>query len=328
MDIPDVNATPLFHRSSFVDERHRILYVETPKAACTSIKYMLRSLVDAKPPRFSPYQVQTSAIMWVHTRDEMPFPTFGSLSAQRRHEIVTAPDWFKFCVIRHPYDRFFSAWRDKIFLVEPGFEQYQSDKSQKFVEFTDFADKVLDENPHTCDEHWRLQVSLLQPDYFNYTHIYDISRVGDLLTDLRQHLAAQGVTDKELVLPRSNESWPIRPDGFLTPDITARLRQYYRLDFERFNFPEREATAAVAATAASLVNDYTDAVYDRNRVIMELVAFSRRQRHLRRMVYFMAGKIVDSPVGQKGRSLVKTGMRKAAGSLQMAAPRRGRTANT
>ena len=31
---------------------------------------------------------------------------------------MTGPGWFRFCVVRHPYDRFFSAWRDKIFITD------------------------------------------------------------------------------------------------------------------------------------------------------------------------------------------------------------------
>jgi len=312
----------LLHHNSYVDERHRILYIGTPKVACTSIKYMLRELVEAKPLRFRPQDEHTSEVMRIHTRSLMPLPTFGSFNPARRREIMDDPAWFRFCVIRHPYDRFFSAWRDKIFIVEPGFEKHQLDKSRKFVEFTDFVDKALSEDPRACDVHWRLQVSLLQPDYVKYTQIYELSRVSDMLVDLRAHLAAQGVTDKVLTLPRNNESWSIRPDGFLTNEIMARLRAYYHRDFERFNFPEREASVVTAISAASLVNEYTNAIYDRNRVIMAHVESTNRKRLPQRAARFVMLKLNRSETVIKARALLKESLRKLGESVGAVLSRR------
>jgi hypothetical protein len=300
----------LLHHNSYVDEQHRIVYIGTPKVACTSIKYMLRDLVKAKPLRFRPQDEHTSDVMRIHTRSLMPLATLGSFNPRRREDIMNSPDWFRFCVIRHPYDRFFSAWRDKIFIVEPGFEMHQLDKSKKFVEFSDFVDKAMTEDARACDVHWRLQVSLLMPDYFNYKHIYELSRVADMLVDLRGHLAAQGVTDKVLELPRNNESWSIRPDGFMTNEIMARLRAYYHLDFERFKFPEREPTAVTPTKAASLVNEYTNAIYDRNRVIMAHVNSTNSKRLPQRAVRYAMLKVSRSEPVIKGRGLLKDGARK------------------
>jgi len=268
----------LLGHGSYVDERHRIVYVETPKVACTSIKFLLRGLDEYKPLRFLSYSHASTAPQRIHDRNQMPLPPISAFSRARQQSILNDPGWFRFCVVRHPYDRVFSAWRDKIFFVEPGYEKYQSDKTKKYVEFTDFVTKVLAEDPYHCDVHWRLQVSLLLPDFINYTRIYEISDVSSIPADLQAHLATIGVTGKPLVLQRINESWPIAPDNFLAPDITASLRAFYSADFERFKFPERETKVAAPASAATLVNEFSDAVYDRNRVLMDHVLRANRRR--------------------------------------------------
>ena len=50
-------------------------------------------------------------------------------------------------------------------------------------------------------------------------------------------------------------------------DAIAALRVFYDADFRTFGFPEVSATDGPASMAASIVNAYTDAIFDRNRVI-------------------------------------------------------------
>lgn len=297
----------LLSHASFVDERHRIVYVETPKVACTSIKFMLRSLSDSRPLRFFPHSHASTASQRIHDRHQMPLRQIASFPRARQESIMNGPGWFRFCVVRHPYDRVFSAWRDKIFVVEPGYEKYQSDKTKKFVEFTDFVAAILTEDPYTCDVHWRAQVSLLLPDQMDYTHIYDMQNVSQIPADLEAHLEAAGASGNTLIMPRINESLPIASDHFMTQDIMASLRKFYDADFERFGFAEREAKISVGASAASLANEYSDAVYDRNRVLMDHVLRASRQRRLVRAAGVVCLALVCAAAGFIALSMVMTG---------------------
>jgi len=306
-DPKDTAIRHLLGHASFVDERNRIVYVETPKVACTSIKFMLRDLSDSKPLRFVPYSHASTVPQRIHDPNQMPLRPVSSFPRSRQRAILTEPGWFRFCVVRHPYDRVFSAWRDKIFVVEPGYEKYQADKTKKFVEFTDFITRILAEDPHNCDVHWRLQVSLLLPDYVDYTRIYDMQSVSRIPADLQAHLEAIGVTEKTLILPRINESLPISSDNFMTPDIAASLRQFYDADFQRFEFPERETKVEAAASAASLVNEFSDAVYDRNRVLMDHVWRANRQRREMRALAVLTMVLICAALGSWALSLLMTG---------------------
>ncbi|WP_298283248.1 sulfotransferase family 2 domain-containing protein [Acidocella sp.] len=261
---------------SFVDEPRRILYVATPKVACSSVKLLLRGLATDTPLRFSPMARQTSLSMLIHDRGQTPLPPLTAFSGARLQAILSGPGWFRFCVTRHPYERFFSVWRDKIFLTEPGFEPYLPSARAKFVEFQAFFERVMaTETPLTCDTHWRAQTALLFPGEIAYTHIYDLADLARLPADLAAHLAAQGHHGAPPALPRLNQSWSIPVGRFLTPQVAAGLQEFYQTDFARFAYaPERDFTTT-PARAAEFVTPATDAVFERNRVIEQYYQHAR-----------------------------------------------------
>jgi hypothetical protein len=250
---------------TYVDERRRILYVETPKCGCSSIKYLL---AGNRAFHFNPLARQTKLDMMIHDREQNPLPPLTALPADRLSDILQGPGWFRFCVVRQPAERFFSAWRDKIFLVEPGMENYLPTDGRRFVEFADFYERVVyGEDPTACNVHWRSQVALLLPDLIDYSRIYPIGELDRLPEDLRGHLAAAGLPDDVPEMRRVNESYAVSPDGFLTPDVLAGLRDFYRADFERFAFDEAKVGWAAPRRAADIANQFTDAIFDRNRLI-------------------------------------------------------------
>ncbi len=261
---------------SYVDERRRILYVATPKVACSSIKTMLRALVTSAPLRFNPLIDETTLPMLIHDRQQMPLPPLTAFSGERLQEIISKPGWFRFCVIRHPYDRFFSVWREKIFLIEPGFEAYAPPGDDKFVEFEHFLAQVIShDDPCRCDPHWQAQVSLLLPDDIAYTRIYDISEISNLPGDLKTHLVAIGINEDVPPLPKINRSWSIPAEGFLTVDVMAALHQFYHADFARFNFPNVDKHGSSTTKAADWVNEFSNGVFERNQMIIEHIRHAR-----------------------------------------------------
>jgi hypothetical protein len=259
---------------SYVDEKRRILYVETPKGGCSSIKYLLRG---NQPLHFNPAASESRLDMMIHDRTQQPLPALTHFQGAQLSDILSGPGWFRFAVLREPCERFFSAWRDKIFLCEPGFDRFVPRDGSRYVEFTDFAQKVLSEDdPERCDPHWRAQTALIAPDLIAYSRIYDITELSELPGDLAEHLAEIGQETAPLQLRRVNESFSVTPDGFLTPEILAALRHFYRADYSRFTFAPPAVGWAQPRKAADLVNSFTDAVFDRNRT---LSAYSTWAKH-------------------------------------------------
>jgi hypothetical protein len=253
---------------SYVDERRRILYVETPKCGCSSIKHLLRSLAGAGPLGFNPTLGESRLDMMIHDRGQSPLPPLTSFPDSSLDEIVNGEGWFRFAVVRDPAERFFSAWRDKIFLCEPGYERYLTETGKRYIEFEDFYRRVIErEDPETCNPHWRAQSALMLPDRIAYVRIYDIGELNQLPQDLTTHLAAIGQPAEVPVLGRTNEGLTIRADGFLTPEVLANLRYFYRADYARFDFPLSTIAWSEPRKAAELINSFTDAVFERNRAI-------------------------------------------------------------
>ena len=263
---------------TYVDERRRILYVETPKCACTSIKHLLRSLNTGTGLAFNPATPETRTDMMIHDRGQIPLRPLTAFQGKALADIVQGEGWFRFCVVRHPIERFFSAWRDKVFLCEPGFERYLA-PGRRHVDFTDFYRRIVaHEDPLTCDVHWRMQAALLLPDQIAYSRIYGLNELATLDSDLRQHLSRIGQPADLPPLQRFNEGFAISPEGFLSPEIVAGLRTYYSADFAQFGFPEFEIAPAPERTAADVVNQFTDAVFERNRMIAAHYEWQKRSR--------------------------------------------------
>ena len=253
---------------SYVDEQRRILYIETPKVACSSIKYMLRKFVTSAPLQFNPCMLETKMEMLIHDRGQMPLLPLTAFPEDKINEIISDPGWFRFCVVRHPYDRLFSAWRDKIFITEPGFETYIKNFDNKFVELSDFVDQITkNEDSSNCNHHWRSQVSLLLPDVIRYSKIYDIKNLKSLPSDLMDHFNQFGFYTKLPPLENVNKSWSIHADRFITSDIARKLRQFYSADFDKFGFLERDKIISSPVNCVDFTNEFSDAVFDRNRVI-------------------------------------------------------------
>jgi hypothetical protein len=217
--------------------------------------------------------------MYIHDNSQMPYRTLGSFSPSEVKEIVTAPGWFRFGVVRDPVDRFFSAWRDNVFLCRPGNERFLNAGDQRHVEFEHFLNLVLGEDdPLTCDAHWRAQWAILRPTEIAYTRLYALNELDGLRDDIGRHLSAHGHEGGAPPIPRFNEGYDIGPEGFVEAATAERLHRFYSVDYDAFGFSKRLVPQSEKRTAAALTNSYTDAIFERHRVIAAHVYVSQLQR--------------------------------------------------
>jgi len=140
-------------------ERHRAVYVEIPKVACTSIKTVLAELVgvDLSETAGNPHEAR-----W-----PTPPPASGAGPM--------FPGLFAFAFVRNPWDRLVSCYRDKIlgevdgftyFTIRPGvanclarFEAFVA--GMAFDEFVRAVASIPDED---ADAHFRSQHSFVTDD--------------------------------------------------------------------------------------------------------------------------------------------------------------------
>jgi hypothetical protein len=234
--------------ATYVLPRWKTVYISVPKAACTSLKWLVADLQDESPERFyNTLSRETGRSMTVHHRYRWKHtPTLHELSDEQLEEIRPDNGWFVFAVVRHPSTRLWSGWQSKFLLGEPRFRAMYPDApwpripqtTKEVVEgFQDFV-RAMDEERHRSlfhDRHFRAQTRLLQVDQMPYSRIYQTSQINVLLEDLADHLEPLGL-DTMPLLHRSNET-PLRPIRSLFDDQTMEIiGRQYASDFDHFDF--------------------------------------------------------------------------------------------
>ena len=126
---PGYIATRL-RSSTYVSLSHRYLYFEVPKAACTSLKYLISRLENC-PPMLESDSLRHSVLHSddvarrddiIHIRDRFPVASLMDLDSENQREVLESSDFLRFAVVRNPYARLVSAWRNKVLVCHPGFE--------------------------------------------------------------------------------------------------------------------------------------------------------------------------------------------------------------
>jgi hypothetical protein len=279
--LPHLDVRTIAHRlsyGSFVSLEHKILYLETPKAACTTIKGLLRELCGAPPIEYRVgAQRESRRDMFIHIRSNVPVPSLLDLDEQTQRHVLTAPDFLRFSIVRNPYSRLVSAWRNKIMLCEPGYEHIYrklmgdmpSLDSKKILAFEQFL-RFIENEPdlRSCNPHWQRQVDLLLYPAVPYTHIGKLEQLPMTLDLIGKHLGAA----KPLWVGRSNSTGGGGRDP-IDAATAARIHALYAEDFKTFDYDReswqnisepRDDPAVVAETR------FIDEIIERNLIISYL----------------------------------------------------------
>ena len=236
--------------ATYVMSRWKTVYVSVPKAACTSLKWLVADLQGEDPERF--YQAmsrETGRSMTIHHRARWQrTPMLNELSDEELAEIHPDNGWFVFGVVRHPSARLWSGWQSKFLLREPHFVAHYPEApwprlpegtSDVVEDFQSFV-RTLEREPGQAifhDRHFRSQSRLLRDDKVPYSRIYRTAEIGELMRDLEAHLRPFGLEEMP-GLRRSNET-PLLPVASLfTPQVNATIARHYEADFERFGYPD------------------------------------------------------------------------------------------
>jgi hypothetical protein len=221
---------------SFASSAAAYLFIETPKAACSTMKWALALLNGGIATR-RPIPPESTLAMCVHNRRLHPVKNIFHLSDENARHILTSDDVVRFCVVRNPYARFVSAWSDKIRQLEPGYTKFcrkilADAKSGKSV------DELHD--PKSCNHHWQEMKHLLMPDAIAYTHVL---KTETLARDLAPILARIAPDEDAKTLLRSastNESLPVAWKQHYDERLADAVYAFYHSDFEFFGY-ERDS---------------------------------------------------------------------------------------
>lgn len=227
---------------TFVLRREKVVYVSTPKVACTSLKSLIAQVGGEDLDSIGPDHIHNRKL-WsrVPTLHELPDDELAGISGNN--------GWHIFAVVRHPTERLWSAWQNKLLLrvprildrtpeaYVPALPRSTGDVEQSFRRFVlGMAGGALDRLMR--DPHFRPQQHVLAAGRMPYTRVYTIDELREVVADLEARLREAGSTPLP-PLPASN-STPLRPlRSMFTDEVQAAIRHAYAADFRRW-FPDEE----------------------------------------------------------------------------------------
>lgn len=272
---------------TFVSLDKRYLYFQVPKAACTQIKHILRTIEGAPPIQFFAGRVWvTHREMFIHARPNMPLPSLIDLDDRTQREVLESQDFFRMTIVRNPYKRLISAWRNRVLFCEPiGREVYiklrgslPGVRNKSVVSFEEFVDYLENRcNLSTCDDHWRRQVDHIFFPALNFSCIGRVEQLGDALEKFEQHLGLS----EPLVADGRNVSFPIGAASY-TQELADKVYSLYQRDFEILGYDRNGWSASSNGKPARKTGVPEKAIYDeiieRNLVILGLYEERKRLR--------------------------------------------------
>ena len=240
----DVHQSFSYH--GWVVPEYKCVCMTVPKVACTTVKVTLYYLAGNPAPTESNH---------VHGLDVGLF--LRKYSTEEIVEILTSPEWVRFCFVRNPYHRLLSAYKSKI--GNPSDSQYlwlhdaireklnypAGDGCPRAkVTFADFV-RFLSEcggkvryelKPDAIyDGHFNAQSRILMQDLIKYDFI---GRFENFADDFKTVLTRLGAPEETIALAseKRNATAHVPLNAAYSRELAALALELYRDDFEAFKY--------------------------------------------------------------------------------------------
>ena len=270
-------------QSTFVSVRKRYLYFEVLKAASTQMIELLRAVENAPPMKvFVDGQQETRRDQFIHARQNVPLRSLAHLDDKTQRDVLESPDFLRITVVRNPYTRLVSAWRNKVFLCEPqGIDVYLQIKGgmpglhqKSLVSFKEFVDYLESEcDLSTCDPHWRRQVDHTFFPALNFSFVAKVEQLEEGLRPLARHLGLS----ESLIADGKNESLPVAIASY-SRELAEKVYSLYKPDFEILGYDRNTWAASQQNASRQPMNGNVsisdekliDEIIERNLIILNL----------------------------------------------------------
>jgi hypothetical protein len=218
---------------SRVSDRHKYVAFMAAKAACTTIKLALH--------HFETPDVEVEP--WWHIHVSHPAPSLADYSPDAVVEMLSSDKWFRFCVVRNPYDRLVSAWKQK--LVSDNDDGYawlreeiraaSGRDADSPIAFRDSVQYLLTNDAMAGDAHWIPMCSTMRPDIVDYHAIGRFEKFqSDFASILRSIGAPPEVVSRATVV--SNATAGTRLTDVYDEAVADRVYAHYEDDFAAFGY--------------------------------------------------------------------------------------------
>ncbi len=253
------------------------VYVEVPKAACTTVKGVLRE-VEGAPPLENP--------MDIHVREKNGLPGLESATATNLAELFETHTWFT--VVRHPLERMLSGYKSKVLrsfkpnprgemrfhgsalyrtdvdsMLEHGyFEEGQIPTFEQFVRFV-----CTEQRDYERNIHWRHLHKCTWPNLIDYDHIIQAEDLETKFEPMVQTFSPDFLDANGLLSTRKNSTANLDDDHdfALTDEALEIFANAYEKDLRIFGYdlsayvdtPTAATTSAVPIAVQPLSPDTT-----------------------------------------------------------------------
>lgn len=300
-------------------EELRLLYVPVPKAACTSLRWLLADLAGIPAESFEDTTrfriTRGQTIQNIHKWPSRYVIRDGDPG--RLEEAARAEGWFLFSVVRDPARRLWSAWQSKLLLRQPGFvgafgeEPWFPGVPSSPEEVIEGYERFVaalgtqDEDRRPSDPHWRPQAELLGDATPALDHVGRTEAMGETLELLGEHVARFGA---ELPPMRRENLTPLPyPEGLLSDETLRIVREYYADDYRAFGYAEPNAATASEERAREW-KERTDILLDS---VGMLIGRNERLATLNRSLQEARGRATEArknlrqEVGKRDQEIVR-----------------------
>ena len=234
--------------------QQKLIYVNVPKCASTSIKMILSRLIGRRITSFDQ----------LHKRRYSGLRSPFQVGMSAFHRLATNSATLRFSFVRNPYERLVSAWADKFqdrYLVAGDFfiDEYLVHRKtidsslphceHRTLTFADFVTYATATASLRVNAHWSLQDDILNMpglalDFVGRVETFtrDIGRVLD-------HVRADQRLRQAAVIPlraSPHHSWPL----YYSQNLADRVYRAYESDFDRFGYPRAISFAPRNSAAA------------------------------------------------------------------------------
>ncbi len=286
-------------RGTFVGVRYPYVYMETPKAACSTMKAILLDL-EQRSERARQLMEESQHTLGVHDRRINEFAGLADVTTEERHRLLNSPGVTRFCVVRNPYARLASAWINKIRMPRQAFvglrEQIHASAGRTpdttvappFADFVHWLAAGAPQSIRQGDVHWRRMSDLVLWNTISYTHVL---RAESLVEDLQPVLDALGhdASAGDLIARHTaNVSRPYDWKELYDHELAAEVHRLYEPDFANFGYdPESWQWTPEELHAASTTAYWEDRLVSLERWVdaelgIDEVEPSFRRRRLQR----------------------------------------------
>ena len=251
------------HVQLLVSEKHKILYRPIAKNACSSLKRLMVSIADIKHG-----QLMIDADIHESIDNYRTGAKLGDLDIDYARQIMASAEYFKFVVVRDPFDRLVSAYLEKFVInrknrdnprhtssVIAAIQGLSAPDFDRGISFADFVRHVTSQDPEQLDPHWKPQMLYLRD--VDYDRIYRMDQLDILRRDLenrightvtlphrnRSHIGhPRYVPDSAYRLP-GELTTPLRIDknSFMTSEIMLHIVNYFADDYRLYYSDDRNS---------------------------------------------------------------------------------------